>query len=147
MQLREDQTYHFINLRVRKNNNNHDIHLNTAKTGCNIVETTPSDEPLCLTKTLPLTSTSTSIEAKLLEVNNQNQYLSCCNCNKKISSLETNIVECAHCGLKQRPSSCKKHWHLQSLFEHDKGTVTLTFFDDSVQHVLAELSTAVNSSR
>ncbi|KAL9964249.1 hypothetical protein ACROYT_G027863 [Oculina patagonica] len=135
-QVTEGKTYHFTNLRVRKDTYNNNIHLNTAKTGCVIVEAVPFDEPLCITNTLPLTSTSTSIQATILGINNSSQYLSCCNCNKKISSLETKIVECASCGLKQRPASCKKHWYLQGLFQHEKGTINLTFFDDTLKQIL-----------
>lgn len=135
-QVTEGKTYHFTNLRVRKDTYNNNIHLNTAKTGCVIVEAVPFDEPLCITNTLPLTSTSTSIQATVLGINNSSQYLSCCNCNKKISSLETNIVECPSCGLKQRPASCKKHWYLQGLFQHEKGTINLTFFDDTLKQIL-----------
>ena len=40
------------------------------------------------------------------------------------------------CGLKQRPASCKKHWYLQALFQHDKGTVFLTLFDDKLKKIL-----------
>lgn len=87
-QVTEGNTYHFTNLRVRKDTCNNNIHLNTAKTGCVIVEAVPFDELLCLTNTLPLTSTSTSIEATVLGISNSSQYISCCNCNKKISSLE-----------------------------------------------------------
>ena len=134
-QLMEGNTYHFTNLRVRKDNYNN-IYLNTAKTGCVIVETVPFDEPLCLTNVLPATLTSTSIQAKILGINNTNHFMSCCNCNKKISSLETKIVECTACGLKQRQASCKKHWYLQALFQHKKGTVNLTLFDDALKQVL-----------
>lgn len=135
-QVTEGNTYHFTNLRVRKDTCNNNIHLNTAKTGCVIVEAVPFDELLCLTNTLPLTSTSTSIEATVLGISNSSQYISCCNCNKKISSLETKIVECPSCGLKQRSASCKKHWYLQGLFQHDKGTINLTFFDDTLKQIL-----------
>ena len=34
------------------------------------------------------------------KINNTSHSMSCCNCNKKISSLETKVVECTSCGLK-----------------------------------------------
>ena len=34
------------------------------------------------------------------KINNPSHFISCCNCNKKISSLETKVVECTSCGLK-----------------------------------------------
>lgn len=105
-QVMEGNTYHYTNLRVRKDNYNN-IYLNTAKTGCVITETVTFDELLCLTNVLPTTSTSTSIQAKILGINNTNHFMSCCNCNKKISSLETKIVECKGCGPRQRQASCK----------------------------------------
>ena len=86
-EVMEGNTYQFTNLRVRKDN--HKIYLNTAKTGCEIVEAVPFNEPLCLTNVLPATSTSTStsITAKIIGIKDTNHYMSCCNCNKKISSL------------------------------------------------------------
>ena len=69
----------------------------------------------------------------------------CCNCNKKISSLETEIVECSSCGLKQRPASCKKYWYLQALFQHKKGTVNLVLIDDTLKQVLGLPNTKFES--
>ena len=136
-QVMEGNTYQFTNLRVRKDN--HNIYLNTAKTGCEIVEAVPFNEPLCLTNVLPATSTSTSITAKIIGIKDTNHYKSCCNCNKKISSLETKNVDCTNCGLKQRAASCKKHWYIQAMFQHEKGTLNLTLFDDALKQLL-ELS-------
>lgn len=85
---------------------------------------------------LPATSTSTSIQAKTLWISNTNHFMPWCNCNKKISSIETKIVECTSCGLKQRPASPKKHRYFQALFQHKKGTVNLTLFDDTLKQVL-----------
>lgn len=71
--------------------------------------------------------------------------MSCCNCNKKISSLETKIIECTSCGLKQRLASCKKHWYVQALFQHEKGTVNLTLFHDILKQILGLPNTKFDS--
>ena len=63
------------------------------------------------------------------------QSISCCNCNKKISSLKTKII-CRSSGLKQRPASCKKQWYLESLSQHEKGTINLTFFDYTLKQII-----------
>ena len=69
------------------------------------------------------------------KINSTNHFMSCCNCNKKISSLETKVVECTSCGLKQRPASWKKYWYLQALFQQKKGTLNLLLFDDTLKQV------------
>ena len=57
-QVAGGNNHHFTNFIVWKDTYNNHIHLNTEKTGCVIVEVLRFDELLCLTNTLPLTSTS-----------------------------------------------------------------------------------------
>ena len=120
----EGNYYNFTSLKVRKDTFNNSIHLNTAKTGCVILEA-----PVVLLSCFALLTYS-------LGNKQQRPIISCCNCNKMTTSIETKIVQCPSGGLKQRPAFCKKHQYLQGLFQHDKGTIHLTFFDATLKQIL-----------
>ena len=134
--IKQGDTYTFRDICVYKDKMSHEICLNTAKSG-STVESAPQFQQV-----LPFTVLeSTTVNGKIIGVNQVASYLSCCKCNKKVNPRpEHAFIECAKCHFKQKQTASKAHWFAQVLFQDtNDDKIDFTLFEDAI-HQIAKLT-------
>lgn len=107
-------TYLFKNIRLKKDNYNNIIYVNTAMTGTQINEATAFDQPLAEESDdaqLTILST-TEITARIIGVATINFHRTCSSCNKAIEE-RGNLATCSSCNLTQKLSNTNNRWYVK----------------------------------
>ena len=131
--LKEDQTYVFKNLRLKRENNG-SMYLNTPKSDqfsfeeCEeFAETVVQDIQLF---------SSVEVCASIIGVESISTYQACMKCGKKAVLKNGKILKCEACQMLQKIAPANKRWFLRCLFANlinEEETISLAIFNENVK--------------
>ena len=131
--LKEDQTYLFKNLRLKRDNNG-SIYLNTPKSNefsfeevQEFAETVVADVQLV---------SSVEVCASIIGVESISTYQACLKCGKKAVAVHGKVLKCEACHMLQKIAPSSKRWFLRCLFanlNNETETISLAIFNENVK--------------
>ena len=137
-EIKEDGTYIFKNLRIRKNPFNGEIFVNPAKTDAKVEVTDPfPPEELSAHAIVPEEFISAHATGEINGIEKLALTNCCYKCNKTVEvSASSPIVTCNSCNMTQKSTKCKKQWYARILFSADGKDVVLHAYDQMVMKLM-----------
>ena len=131
--LKENQTYVFKNLRLKRENNG-SMYLNTPKSDQFSFEEC-EEFATSVVEDIQLFS-SIEVSASIIGVESISTYQACLKCAKKAVPKRGKVLECESCHMIQKVSPENKRWFLRCLFadlKNEGETISLAIFNENVK--------------
>ena len=136
--IKEDGTYVFKNLRIRKNPLNGEMFVNPAKSDAKVEITDPfPPEELSAHAIVPEEFISAHATGEINGIEKLALTNCCYKCSKAVEvSVSSPIVTCNSCNMTQKSTKCKKQWYARILFSADGKDLVLHAYDQMVMKLM-----------
>ena len=138
--VKENETYFFTNVRVKKDKLTQEIFLNSARNKeTAITPCLPFKESLFIPKEVMKDLGDKTLQGEIIGVEKVINYYSCVKCSKKVEN-KASFLYCQKCNIKLKKTACQKMWlcYVLILSSGDHEKLQLTLFNNIVEQILTQ---------